>query len=125
MWALREAGAEVAVWNRTPERARALAEEMGVGQAEEPRSADVLVNATASGLRRGDRELPLAGVSAGVVVDLVYGAEPTALVRWAERGGARVVDGIEVLVRQGARSLEGWTGQEPPLEAMRRAARAG
>jgi shikimate dehydrogenase len=34
-----------------------------------------------------------------------------------------VVDGLEVLVRQGARSLEIWTGREPPLEVMRAAAR--
>jgi shikimate dehydrogenase len=59
-----------------------------------------------------------------VVVDLVYGAEPTALSRWAEASGARVVEGLEVLVRQGARSLERWTGRPAPLDAMRRAARA-
>ena len=43
------------------------------------------------------------------MVDLVYGDEPTALVRWAQARGARVVDGLEVLVRQGARSFERWT----------------
>jgi shikimate dehydrogenase len=59
-----------------------------------------------------------------LVVDLVYGPEPTALVRWAERHSARVVDGLEHLVRQGARSLEGWTGRPAPLDAMRAAARA-
>jgi shikimate dehydrogenase len=58
-----------------------------------------------------------------VVVDLVYGPEPTALCRWAEQAGARVVDGLEVLVRQGARSLEQWTGRPAPLDVMRRAAR--
>ena len=48
--------------------------------------------------------------------------EPTALCAWAERRGARVVDGLEVLVRQGARSLERWTGRDAPLEVMRAAA---
>ena len=48
----------------------------------------------------------------GVVVDLVYGEAPTPVQAWAERGGARFVDGLEVLVRQGARSLERWTGRD-------------
>ena len=52
VWALREAGAaEVAVWNRTAERADALAAELGVRRVERPpRPADLLVNATSVGL---------------------------------------------------------------------------
>ena len=60
------------------------------------------------------------------VVDLVYrsdGAE-TPVAGWARGGGAHVVDGIEVLVRQGALSFELWTGRPAPLEAMRAAARS-
>ena len=49
-------------------------------------------------------------------------AEATPLERWAERGGSRVVGGLEVLVRQGALSLTLWTGREAPLDAMRAAA---
>ncbi|MGH2744140.1 MAG: shikimate dehydrogenase [Thermoleophilaceae bacterium] len=124
-WALREAGAEVAVWNRTAERARALATELGVEHSERPgRAVDVLVNATALGLHGEDLPAELELEPAGVVADLVYGPAPTALCRWAEATGARVVDGLEVLVRQGARSLAGWTGRRAPLDAMRRAARA-
>jgi len=55
--------------------------------------------------------------------DLTYGAELTPLVRWARAGGADVGDGLEMLVRQGARSLERWTGQPAPLDAMRAGAR--
>jgi shikimate dehydrogenase len=124
VWALRDAGAEVAVWNRTPERARELAAEMGVAHAERPnRAAEILVNATSLGLHGEDLPAELGPEPAGVALELVYGAEPTALHRWAEAAGARVVDGIEVLVRQGARSLERWTGRTAPLGAMRRAAR--
>jgi shikimate dehydrogenase len=123
VWALREAGAEVAVWNRTPERARALAEEMGVAHAERSRrAAGILVNATSLGLRGEDLPAELELEPAPLVVELVYGAAPTALSRWAEAAGARVVDGLEMLVRQGARSLERWTGRPAPLDAMRRAA---
>jgi shikimate dehydrogenase len=123
-WALREAGAEVAVWNRTPERAAALATELGVRAAAAREPADILVNATSVGLHDEDpaEELPL--VDAEVVVDLVYGKSRTALRRWAEARGARVVDGLEVLVCQGARSLERWTGRRAPVDAMRRASTA-
>jgi shikimate dehydrogenase len=58
-------------------------------------------------------------------VDLAYGPVETELVSVARARGARVVDGLEVLVRQGAASLRIWTGLEPPIETMRRAARSG
>jgi shikimate dehydrogenase len=129
-WALREAGAaEVAVWNRTPERAAALADELGVRHAERPGACDLLVNATSVGLDpplRGDEALHALGLDGvdppPVVLDLVYSEEPTALLEWARRGGSRTVDGLEVLVRQGALSFERWTGREAPLETMRAAA---
>jgi len=128
VWALREASARVAVWNRTPERAAELAAELGVRRAAVPEPAELVVNATSVGLERAGEadalaELGLTGLDPPrVVVDLVYGDEPTALSIWAARGGARVVDGLEVLARQGARSLERWTGRPAPLEVMRRAA---
>jgi shikimate dehydrogenase len=122
VWALREAGAQVAVWNRTAERARALAAEQGVEHATRPsRPADILVNATSLGLHGEDLPAELEPHPARVIVDLVYGPAPTALSRWAEGVGARVVDGLEVLVRQGARSLERWTGERAPLDVMRQA----
>lgn len=129
-WALREAGAQVSVWNRTHERARDLAASLGVGLASHPTDADLLVNTTAVGLggETSEREtleaLDLGGVKPPeVLVDLVYGDRPTALVRWGRDNGAEVVDGLEVLVRQGALSLERWTGRPAPVEVMRRAAR--
>jgi shikimate dehydrogenase len=54
---------------------------------------------------------------------MVYGEDRTALLSAAEAGGAAVVDGIEVLVQQGALSFEIWTGRKPPLDVMRAAAR--
>jgi shikimate dehydrogenase len=129
-WALREAGAaEVAVWNRTPERAAELADDLGVAVAERPRAADVLINATSVGLAGESEEDALAALGlAGLdppplVADLVYRAGgATPVQAWAQRAGATVIDGLEVLVRQGARSLELWTGRAAPLEAMRAAA---
>ena len=130
-WALREAGAaEVSVWNRTAGRARELADELGLTFAERPPPCDLLVNSTAVGLDPSVSEdaalasLGLTGVDPPpVVVDLVYGARETPVAAWGRRGGAQVVDGLEVLVRQGALSLECWTGEPAPLDAMRRGAR--
>jgi shikimate dehydrogenase len=129
-WALREAGAaEVAVWNRTPERAAALAADLGVTQALRPATCDLLVNATSVGLEpRLDEVGTLAALQLdqldppGIVVDLVYGESSTPLLGWAARGGSRTVDGLEILVRQGALSFHRWTGIEPPLDVMRAAA---
>lgn len=142
-WALREAGASVAVWNRTPERAATLADELGVVHDPTPRRPyELVVNATTVGLQRtggastgadsgagvgdaGLKGLPLGAdcLSAEVVLDLVYGDTETQLARVARSAGARVVDGLEVLVRQGAAALAIWTGLEPSLDVMRAAAR--
>jgi shikimate dehydrogenase len=58
------------------------------------------------------------------VVDLAYSSTETALVAAARTHGARAVDGLEVLLAQGALSFEIWTGVAPPLEIMRGALRA-
>jgi len=57
------------------------------------------------------------------VVDLVYRSGTTPLLAAARAHGASTVDGLEILVAQGALSLELWTGRPAPLEVMRRAAR--
>ena len=80
----------------------------------------------ASDARAALKALPLDADSLGarhVVVDLVYGPATTPLIRIARERGARVVDGVEVLVHQGAASFRIWTGLEPPVDVMRAAAR--
>jgi shikimate dehydrogenase len=56
------------------------------------------------------------------LVDLPYPESATATA--ARASGATVVDGLEVLVRQGAKSFELWTGVPAPIEVMRRAVRS-
>ena len=130
VWALVREGADVDVWNRTALRAEHLCDELGGTPNGAPRqdAYELIVNTTAVGLRGEDpfAELPLdpAGFAAGqTVVDLVYSKQPSQLLAAAESVGAAMVDGIEVLVRQGALSLEIWTGREAPLDTMRAAAR--
>ena len=134
VWALLREGAEVSIWNRTEERAATLAAELGgvaVGAGERWLATadwDLIVNSTAVGMGGEDQfaALPVKPESlhsGQTVVDLVYGDAETALIAAARKAGATAVDGLEVLVCQGAASLRIWTGAEPPLEAMRAAAR--
>jgi shikimate dehydrogenase len=130
LWALLWEGARVEVWNRTPERAEAICEELGGEPVADPDQAayDLIVNTSAAGLKGEDpfEHLPLRPdrfAEAQTVVDMVYGERRSPLLVAAEEAGAATVDGIEILVQQGARSLEIWTGREPDLDVMRTAAR--
>jgi shikimate dehydrogenase len=79
--------------------------------------ADLVVNATS------ERDQVLAVVVDGqTLVDLPY--PRTATARAAEQAGARVVDGLDVLVAQGAASFEIWTGLPAPVDVMRAAVRS-
>jgi shikimate dehydrogenase len=130
VWALLREGAEVEVWNRTELRSHHLCEELGGRPASNPACGEyeLIINTTAVGLRGEDpfEELPLQAtgfVADQTVVDMVYGREPSRLLAAARDAGATLVDGIEVLVQQGALSFRIWTGREPPVEVMRAAAR--
>jgi shikimate dehydrogenase len=131
VWALRDAGVDVRVWNRTAGRARELCAELGGRPVPEPGPADLLVQTTAAGLTEGS-ELPdfkvLAGNADGLgsfktVVDFVYKHGGSALGQAAERHGVTVIDGLELLVRQGALSFELFTQTPAPIAVMDRAVR--
>ncbi|MBA3748313.1 MAG: shikimate dehydrogenase, partial [Solirubrobacterales bacterium] len=102
---------------------------LGARVVREPVRADVLVNCTSVGLDPSSspfKDLPLAAdrlVEYTTVVDLVYRAGGTVLIREAAKRGLDTVDGLEILVRQGALSLTLWTGLAPALDLMRAAAR--
>lgn len=130
LWALSGAGAKVSVWNRTESRAAELVNELGGQLDTEPDVSefDLIVNASAAGLggQGGIDELPVnpGGFRPGqTVVDMVYGEAPSTLLAAAAAAGAGTIDGLEILVRQGALSFQAWTGREPSLDVMRRAAR--
>jgi shikimate dehydrogenase len=87
--------------------------------------AALVVNATPLGMRDGD-ELPVPTQELppdAAVVDLVYRAGETAFVHAARARGLRAVDGLPMLVEQGALAFERWFGVAPDREAMWRAVR--
>lgn len=143
VWALLDAGADVRIWNRTPERAQRVAADLGAtavrlgdssagGVTPNERlsaAGSVLVNCTSVGLDDSSqtfKDLPVKADHLSTytcVVDLVYRSPETALLTAARRQGCSVVDGLDVLVHQGALSLQSWTGLQPSLRDMRLAAR--
>ena len=86
--------------------------------------AALVVNATSLGLGADvpPPELPLAGLGPGqVAFDLVYRPGGTPWLAAAAARGARTVDGLGMLLHQGAAAFARWTGVEPPVEVMREA----
>ena len=129
--ALRDSGSALTIAARNSERASVAAGAIGARAvpldaaplAAELEEADLLVNATPL----GDRSPLPAGATLHpglTVFDLVYRPRVTALLAAARALGCRTVEGVEMLVEQGARSFEIWTGVPPPTAAMRDAALA-
>ena len=123
---LREAGAEVIIASRTPERGRQLAQDLACEwhdlQTVAGLGADALVNATSVGMAPASEQSPVPNLDLArfkVVMDIVYSPLETRLLREATQSGCRVVGGLEMLLFQGAAQFEIWTGQAAPLAAMR------
>jgi shikimate dehydrogenase len=131
VWALLDAGAkDVLVWNRNAARARELCTQVGGTPTVTPvvNTIDVVTNATSIGLRDGDS---IANFPSFVqpdqlrnyraVVDFVYTHRETSLLQAARHAGVPTVDGLEILVGQGALAFELFTGRPAPLKVMHQA----
>lgn len=121
---LRE-GADVTVLNRTPAKARALADALGatgsggLDELARRQDAEILVNTTSVGLREDRSPVPAETIPEGaVVLDAVYDPADTRLLRDARARRARPVGGKWWLVHQAAAQLERWTGRDAPVAVM-------
>ncbi|MDQ6905435.1 MAG: shikimate dehydrogenase [Chloroflexota bacterium] len=126
----------LAIANRTLERASAIQRQYPdiattVGLAHlDLRAAlaatSLLVNTTSVGLHGDETPLPVEMLAwlppSAVVYDLIY--RPTALLRAAQARNLRAIDGLGMLIHQGALAWEAWTGQTAPLDVMRQAAQS-
>jgi shikimate dehydrogenase len=133
---LAKDGARVTIANRTPGRAQELAENVrsvgdanGTGLEELPEltyNADIIINTTSVGMHP-DTEQTLVTVdmmhTGQVIFDIVYSPLKTRLLREAKKAGTITIDGIRMLVLQGAESFRIWTGIEPPVGVMEQAVR--
>lgn len=125
------------VANRTPSRAQGLAAPEGCAisvsdldrgtLAPRLREAAILVQATSAGMQGIDApgwpdSIAIEAMRpSALVVDLVYAPRPTELLKRAAARGLSTMDGLEMLLQQGALAFERWTGRKAPLDAMRRA----
>lgn len=123
---LLEAGAQVLLTNRTREKGHLLARQLGCDFVELEAlpgvKADGLVNATSVGMVPAVEQIPVPAEVLGnfsVVMDIVYAPLQTRLLREATAAGCEVIDGLAMLLYQGAAQFELWTGKPAPLEVMR------
>ena len=85
---------------------------------------DVIVNATPLGMKGFEQRLPIPEdmLQPGMIVfDTVYNPPETPLIRAARKAGCEVVGGVDMLVHQGAKAFEIWTGVKPDTGVMRKA----
>ena len=141
VYALARSGCAVTIYNRTETRAASLADHMQklgllghVGWVPGEKALRVLdltrfallVNATSLGMWPQVDESPwpegMPIPPHWAVFDLVYNPLQTRLLREARQAGARTIDGLGMLVRQGVLAFELWTGRTPPADLMRAAA---
>ena len=129
---LADAGATVAVANRTESKAHDLADEVprasghGLAALEQlVADADVLVNATSVGMESDATPVPADALHGDLaVLDAVYSPLETRLLRDAADAGATTVDGAWMLLYQGVEAFEIWTGRDAPVDAMNDALRS-
>jgi shikimate dehydrogenase len=123
---LLEAGASLTIASRTPEKGQALAKLLGcpwLPLAEAATfKADALVNATSIGMAPQQDMLPIAQEALAnfqVIMDIVYAPLKTRLLQEAELAGCQTINGLAMLLYQGAAQFELWTGLQAPVEVMR------
>jgi len=131
--ALAHYGATVVVYNRTKERADALAAEFNghsgkVVSARMEKLCDsccqIYINTTSVGMHPKIDESPLGDTppsfaSDTLVFDTIYNPMKTKLLQHAEARGAKTIGGVEMFVRQAAGQFTAWTGQPAPTDVMR------
>lgn len=131
-YTLEREGAEISIANRSLQRAEELARMVGaigysLSDLEKLVSrADVIINATSVGMKVGEPRLFDGRLikSSHAIFDIVYNRE-TELLKDAKSAGALAIDGVMMLVYQGAKALEIWTGLKAPANVMEKAVREG
>jgi 3-dehydroquinate dehydratase/shikimate dehydrogenase len=124
VFGLKDRGAEVYVFNRTPGAAQRLAKQARARFASKgdlkKLQVDVIVNATPAGMANGRAPAALddKDMNARYLLEMVYRPSETKLVKMARAKGIHIIPGTEMFVYQGARQFEIWTGKPAPLDDM-------
>lgn len=131
-YTLAREGADLSIANRSLERGRQLAASLGASACRLADldmvmpGVDTIINCTSVGMREGDGQLIEGRLlrPSQTVFDIVYNRE-TELLQDARAAGAKAIDGVMMLVYQGAKALQIWTGREADAAVMERAVREG
>ena len=126
MAGLTDCGADVTIYNRTADKAAALAEAFACrardwAERGDPR-AKIIINATSVGMHPHEDASPLptdALTETVTVFDTVYNPIRTRLLSEADAAGCRTIDGVTMFVRQAAAQFKLFTGTDAPVERMR------
>lgn len=129
---LLEAGAEVCIANRTADKGKLLADLLQCSYTALPNlensNADILINTTSVGMTPNTDATPFPQEGLkhfSVVMDIVYAPQKTRLLREAEEKGCQIINGLAMLLFQGAAQFELWTGHQAPIDVMRQHLLAG
>jgi len=128
-YGLKKAGAQITIANRTEKKGQQLAQWLDADfilpeTVADIKHADVLINTTSVGMEPDYNSIvinPELLPKFKTVMDIVYAPLETRLLREATRAGCKTIDGLSMLLYQGAAQFEAWTGKTPPLEVMRAA----
>lgn len=123
---LIEAGAKVLITNRTESKGQDLVAQLGCTFVPGPDlatiQADALINTTSVGMRPRSDSIPIQAdllERFPVVMDIVYAPLQTRLLQEAAARGCQTIDGLQMLLYQGAAQFTLWTGKSAPHAAMR------
>jgi shikimate dehydrogenase len=129
---------QIVILNRTPNKSQEFAKNLNhtlktkiEGDALTSQSieknmqdAQIIINATSVGMQPHDKISlipPKLFKQTQTILDIVYNPIETKLLNDAKKAGAKTVNGVEMLIHQGAASFEIWTNKPAPIEAMRKA----
>ncbi len=129
--------ARIRLYNRTTTRAQTMIDEFkkifpkiayeNISDPLQPAIAEstLIVNTTSVGMTPNIDALPVPAVirfsNQQIIFDIIYTPLETALLRRAKKDGAQTINGVEMLVQQGAAAFELWTGKQFPVEVGRKA----
>lgn len=129
VYGLSKHGAQLAIFNRTSDKASALAAEFSMAAypieaLEKVKNMDIIFNATSLGMAPHEQETPLSKEfmsSAQIVFDAIYTPYETRLLKEARAQGAQVIHGLDMLLEQGIAQFKLFTGHDAPQGVMRNA----
>jgi 3-dehydroquinate dehydratase/shikimate dehydrogenase len=123
---LVKAGAEVTIYNRTPDRAQALAQEMNCRWSSWEERVEtgcrLVLQCTSVGMVPAAEQTPVPTerlIPEMTIVETIYRPRETRLLREARARGCRTVEGLEMFLSQAQGQLECWTGQRIELDRLR------